>query len=185
MTNYFGKDIYDNIGRVISSYNFVNCFPSLPRGWSVLLVKMLNEVKASLDKIDAVDAEILDIKEKYGLLRVYFNVYDKELEKIAKKYEAMSDKICMSCGAPTYKSGIRNDSCINLCEDCLNEMGSKLREHNFYAVSDRNIYTYEDEEGYVALDITKDWEKYLAEYNQWKKHNTPSCPETEKVLEGI
>ena len=177
MTNYFGKDIYDNISRVISSYNFVNCFPFLPRGWSVLLVKMLNEVKASLDKIDAVDVEILDIKEKYGLLRVYFNVYDKELQKMAKKYEAMSDKICMSCGAPMYKSGIRNNSCINLCEDCFNKMGSEL--------SDSNIYTYEGEEGYATIDITKDWEKYLAEYNQWKKHNTPSYPETEKVLEGI
>ena len=185
MTNYFGKDIHDNISKVISSYNFVNCFPFLPQGWSVLLVKMLNEVKASLDKIDAVDVEILDIKEKYGLLKVYFNVYDEELQKIAKKYEAMSDKICMSCGAPMYKSGIRNDSCINLCEDCLEERKSELREYNFYAVSDRNIYTYEDEEGYVTIDITKDWEKYLAEYNQWKKHNTPSCPETEKVLEGI
>ena len=147
--------------------------------------KQKKDKQDSLKKEFGIDVEILDIKEKYGLLKVYFNVYDEELQKIAKKYEAMSDKICMSCGAPMYKSGIRIDSCINLCKDCLEERKSELREYNFYAVSDRNIYTYEDEEGYVALDITKDWEKYLAEYNQWKKHNTPSCPETEKVLEGI
>ncbi|MCL2774313.1 MAG: hypothetical protein FWD71_13320 [Oscillospiraceae bacterium] len=87
-------------------------------GWYELFEQMLVELQPY-------DINIIQAKEKYGSLRVYYSgQYDKEIDKIIEKYEKLSMTICEECG----KSGnLRTDLSWNqtLCNECYNKVTLK------------------------------------------------------------
>lgn len=79
-------------------------------GWHDILYAMCSEIQAA-------DADFIpmQIKQKYGKLRVYYQSSDARVKEIVEKYEKLSEKVCEQCGRPgTY----RKDQIIVLCDNC-------------------------------------------------------------------
>ena len=45
----------------------------------------------------------MQIKEKYGSLRLYTNFGNDEIYDVIDKYESISEKTCFECGKPATK----------------------------------------------------------------------------------
>lgn len=77
---------------------------------------------------------ILQVKEKFGLLRVYADTYIESVEKIFEEYEQLSKTICMNCGVastpenPVYyekKSGWIGYMCKGCWDERTNWRGNR------------------------------------------------------------
>ena len=71
-----------------------------------------------IQECEAIDPEylILDMKEKYGMLRTYSIYSQDEIPKIENHYEDISSKICCICGNPATK--ISTGWICPYCDDC-------------------------------------------------------------------
>ena len=70
----------------------------------------------------------MQIKEKYGTLRLYHEgipekIYD-EIEEWEAKYDKLSEKTCIHCGKPAKYMSIGWIS--PWCEDCAKEIGDTI-----------------------------------------------------------
>ena len=106
----------------------------VPKGWrKAFCPKMWDELKAILEKADYVDKfRFVQIKEKYGALRLYYNgvpeeIYD-ELEAWVFKYEKLSEEACIRCGKPAKYMSIGWIS--PWCEDCAKEITGAVIDIN-------------------------------------------------------
>lgn len=99
-------------------------------GWYELLREMFGEIVARYEEAGVpVDLEILQIKEKFAELRVYYSFKeesspDKEelrndVDKIIEAYENKSRKVCENCGAEgeVRKKGYRMRTLCDQCND--------------------------------------------------------------------
>ena len=90
---------------------------------------MWDELKAILEKADYVDKfRFVQIKEKYGALRLYYEgvpekIYD-EIEEWEAKYDRLSEKTCIHCGKPVKYMSIGWIS--PWCEDCAKEINDTI-----------------------------------------------------------
>ena len=76
------------------------------KGWMPLLIELIDKIQMLVNNNpEYADVEILQVKEKYGSLRVYLNYYYKEIEELIQEYEEKSCYICEECGG---KGEIRN-----------------------------------------------------------------------------
>ena len=111
-------------------------FWNIPDGWVALLDNLFSEVnellKESYDKFPATEDEsgfsILQIKEKFGGLRIYFGFISEDsytIEKIQSLIDQAEDKsydICQLTGTPGTLC-IKNHHYMTLCESVRKEMG--------------------------------------------------------------
>lgn len=79
----------------------------MPSGWRMAFGEQLAaDVQMAINKLPEKERDrirIMDIKEKYGFLHVYFSYYTKELNDVLYKYESLSGHTCILCGAPATK----------------------------------------------------------------------------------
>ena len=62
---------------------------------------MMEELREVLIEENFLDGfRILEIKEKWGELRLYTNYHNDKIERIIKKYTTLSRNICILCGKP-------------------------------------------------------------------------------------
>lgn len=90
-------------------------------GWNKAFGKQyLKDLKKQLKKDKMLYSwRIMDIKEKWGCLNLYYNYGSEELYNIISKYESLSWDTCIKCGKPathTSKGWISP-----YCEDCVNK----------------------------------------------------------------
>lgn len=57
-------------------------------------------VKEAVEKLEAKGAKIVQVKEKFGGLRIYVDRHDDEINSIIEQAEWASEKICEFCGDP-------------------------------------------------------------------------------------
>lgn len=101
-------------------------------GWYELLREMFQKIVNRYETAEVpVDLEVLQIKEKFAELRVYYsfkqgnNPADQELrddiDKIIETYENKSNKVCENCGAEgkLRKAGYRMKT---LCDQCYDKI---------------------------------------------------------------
>ena len=97
-------------------------------GWYELLKEMFKEI---VDRYKlaglAVDLEVLQIKEKFAELRVYYSFKQgdspvnqelrNDIDKIIEAYENKSNKVCEICGA---EGGLKKKGYLmkTLCDQC-------------------------------------------------------------------
>jgi hypothetical protein len=100
----------------------------LPEGWrKAFCPKMWDELKEILEKHNYLDKfRFVQIKEKWGALRIYDNgapeeVYD-EIEDWEAKYEKLSEEVCINCGKPSKYVTLGWITFV--CEDCAKESKS-------------------------------------------------------------
>lgn len=88
---------------------------SMPCGWRKAFgEQMCEEIREELLRINCIDSyRIIDIKEKYGVLRWYGTLVrrdprhdTKTLHSIIQKYEALSARTCIKCGEPATKVSV-------------------------------------------------------------------------------
>lgn len=92
--------------KVSDDYDFSYTeLDAMPTGWrNAFGEKMCEELKAELDKVGFTEQyRIMQIKEKYGMLRWYDNGATEEMYAIIAKFEELSKRICIVCGAPATK----------------------------------------------------------------------------------
>lgn len=93
-------------GRVSERKNAVGA------GWGPLL----DQLDAELCALDPA-YRTLQVKEKFGQLRVYLTGETQEMREKVYAYEAMSGKICEHCGAEgTFREGGWMRTLCNTCE---------------------------------------------------------------------
>ena len=75
-------------------------------GWMSLVIELLDKIQHLVDNNPEYSGlQVIQVKEKYGSLRVYLNYYYKEIEELIQEYEEKSCYICEECGE---KGEIRN-----------------------------------------------------------------------------
>ena len=93
---------------------------SIGMGWFNLIMKLLDRIEKILEKDEYI--EIFQIKEKFGVLRFYFDTNSKhreEINKIVFQTEEESTTTCENCG----ESGKTGGSywLKTLCNKCNKE----------------------------------------------------------------
>lgn len=88
-------------------------------GWYDLISNTLEELK-SLNQ----NVKIIQIKEKFGLLRMYVDGGSKA-GKIVFDAERRSAAICERCGEPGVTSNNKNSWVRTLCEKCRSDKDPK------------------------------------------------------------
>lgn len=106
-------------GLIVSDYDYsYTLLDDMPVGWKKAFgLKFCEEIQEALDKTNETNFEILQIKEKYGSLRFYCKPTTKEVYKVIKKYEKLSERTCINCGAPATR--ITTDWINPWCDECL------------------------------------------------------------------
>lgn len=96
----------------------------MPTGWrNAFGEQWAADVQSVVNKMSPQEQErfvIVGVKEKFGYLNVYVNYYTEELVDVFKKYEQLSARTCVKCGAPATKitRGWIDPFC-NMCVDKL------------------------------------------------------------------
>lgn len=92
----------------------------LPDGWNKAFgEQMCEEIKEALIEDDDLDRwRIVQLKEKYGSLRLYDNgtKIGSRIKNIIHKYEDLSMRTCAVCGEPATR--VTTGYILPLCDDC-------------------------------------------------------------------
>ena len=84
-------------------------------GWYPLIQELID----ILVKIDKPDFELLQVKEKFGILHFYISNGTDEVYDIISKYETYSEHICEECGEfYTAKNRLSHGWWKTLCDKC-------------------------------------------------------------------
>ena len=112
------RNSWDDAVEADYDYSYTE-LDSMPEGWRKAFGNMMmEELREVLIEENFLDGfRILEIKEKWGELRLYTNYHNDKIERIIKKYTTLSRNICILCGKPdthmTY-SGWYSP----VCEEC-------------------------------------------------------------------
>lgn len=130
----------------IPSYDFT-MYDDVPKGWKRAFGKiMLEEYREALIRCNYLDKfQWIQVKEKYGTLRLYSNAAPKEVSDLESKYDHISGYFCIECGrmnVPVLTGGWVEP----LCEDCYNKRIARQKRRYEKEYPDREFkYTpYKD-----------------------------------------
>ena len=84
---------------------------AIPKGWVELGRKMIEECEKAEP-----DFEIIDLKEKWGMIRMCAYPCSDEIIEIEHYYERLSAHTCCKCGAPATK--ISTGWILPWCDKC-------------------------------------------------------------------
>ena len=93
------------------------------KGWNPLLVNLFDEIQ-KLNPSD--EFEIVQVKEKFGTLRVYTEgssgeVIDNQIDKLIEEAELKASKTCEHCGSDGEMNG-QGGWYRTICTKCLEEL---------------------------------------------------------------
>ena len=116
---FSGELITEATDRAPYDYEYTE-FDNLPSGWRIAFgEKMCEEIRQALiDDGDLSRWRIVELKEKYGAMRLYDNGHKigSKVQDIISKYENMSARICICCGKPATK--ITRGWITPVCDGC-------------------------------------------------------------------
>lgn len=97
--------------------DYVTWLDIMPPGWyKAFGLQMVEDIQKALDREPKQlrgSFQIIDVKEKYGSLRVYTVPYIEGVEEMIAKYENMSQHFCCYCG-----KGLDKPTFLSLCDVC-------------------------------------------------------------------
>jgi ribosomal protein L37AE/L43A len=110
----FGEPPYDPKETLI-------CFGfEVSNAWLPILEKGFREMAKIVKRDEFTDFKVIQVKEKFGGLRVYTNYYTDEIDKIIDRMEEQCAHTCEQCGSSEGK--LRQDGWWQtLCDDCYNK----------------------------------------------------------------
>ena len=122
-------------GKLNEDYDYeYTWLDDMPNGWRIAFgEQMCEEIQAELERVNYVNKyKILQIKEKFGGLRWYDSSIptDCAIWDIITKYEAMSYKTCIICGAPATR--ITTGWICPYCDNCIDDKEYSVPVEEFY-----------------------------------------------------
>lgn len=147
-------------------YSYVVGEHDLPPGWFKLFLQCCEHLKSTLVEYGKLHSfYFTQVKEKYGLLRMYTSGGNKEVYDILDKYSFLSNQVCCECGKPAkYQS---TGYVCPYCSDCVSKSGEPLDKHlpiiphTKYATTIRNNGVEEE----VLISVEKEWNTYMERLN--------------------
>jgi hypothetical protein len=80
-------------------YQYIVGEYDLPEGWMQLFLQACEDIREPLEKAgDLEKFRFLQVKEKYGQMRLYHSGAADEVCDILSKYEFLSEQVCSECG---------------------------------------------------------------------------------------
>lgn len=97
-------------------------------GWKELYTPIFEYIEKynASKKEDEEEMRILQVKEKFGSLRVYVNFYTEELRKLIEEAEEKSYTTCEFCGT-TENIGHTVGWITTCCRDCVQDISNKSK----------------------------------------------------------
>lgn len=82
-------------------YQYIVGEHDLPEGWMQLFLQACVDIKEPLVRTSDIHKfRFLQVKEKYGRMRLYHSGASEEVNDILDKYEFLSEQVCSTCGKP-------------------------------------------------------------------------------------
>lgn len=137
-------------GKVVKDYDYSwTELDAMPDGWRKAFgEKICEEIKNELNKLPEdirKNYHIIQIKEKYGYLCWYDNWHTEEIRNVLNKYERLSERTCIKCGAAATKI---SDGWISpYCDSCA----SLLNIKSFIPIDKYLEGVYEDEDEEISI----------------------------------
>ena len=118
---------YDFLNNFLSIFHFIPTwseFDAIPYGWRKRFgIQFCKELKEAILKSGGrklmKEFRIHQIKEKWGKFTFYVNTYPEAVDRVIKKYEYISQFVCVECGEDAVKKTV--DWICPYCEHCLPE----------------------------------------------------------------
>ena len=87
------------------------------KGWFNILNMMCRNIQSHIDwKPEVPQVKVLQVKEKFGTLRFYYEGGDEYIHGLTSMAEAMSEVTCEDCGVP---GTLRQDGWMHVtCDPC-------------------------------------------------------------------
>lgn len=116
-------------GEVADNYEYdYTELNNIPVGWANAFGEQwAAEVQDAINKLPENDREkvyILQLKEKFGVFSQYFNYTTDDIDAIIRKYEIISKRTCIRCGAKATK--ILTSWISPYCYGCSEKMRGKF-----------------------------------------------------------
>ena len=102
-------------------YSFISCSIDCMVGWLGILIDMCDKIEKDLSLYETEGFQIIQIKEKYGNLRVHcgcVHIMSRILE-IVEQAEQKSKFVCERCGNEDGVRLIGKVWVTNLCSPCI------------------------------------------------------------------
>lgn len=98
---------------------------TLPMGWHDLILDMCKEIKQALPKELVNKYQVVEAKEKWGMLSWYDGLSDLSpmppaITDIVCRYEMQSKEVCVMCSRPKPKDQLLCDKCVEQYNDIDN-----------------------------------------------------------------
>lgn len=96
-------------------------------GWFNIIYELSHQIEDELQKkTDEFRKEFAvdQVKEKYGTLRYYTNIFDDDIENLIDHAEELSAVTCERCGGPGSLKNL-GSWLKTLCSDCLETVNSE------------------------------------------------------------
>ena len=92
------------------------------KGWWPLIDECIEELEKEVNKGKLKAIVILQVKEKFGGLRVYLSGETEDISRIVRRYEILADHVCEVCGEFwTAKNRVKGGWYKVLCSKCAKE----------------------------------------------------------------
>jgi hypothetical protein len=93
------------------------------KGWWPLIDECVAEIEKQAER-EKIDVQILQVKEKFGGLRIYVSSGTNKIDDIIDRYEILADHLCETCGSfCTAKLRVCHGWYKTLCSDCAQKLG--------------------------------------------------------------
>ena len=97
-------------------------------GWMKIIEPILNYIKEyNLNKEKEKQIKIYQIKEKFGMLRVYTNFVTDKLKELIHEAEYQSTRTCELCGSQENVGHTVGGWITTCCENCVTQMVNKRK----------------------------------------------------------
>ena len=84
-----------------------NHYNDIPEGWRIAFgERWCKDIQAEYEKMSKEEQEdffVVQLKEKFGSFRQYFSTGNDAIFEITRKYEELSERTCIHCGAPATR----------------------------------------------------------------------------------
>ena len=112
----------------MNNYRWID---QLPSGWNKIARKMIEECEAAEPNF-----EIIDLKEKWGMICMCAYPYTDKISEIEHYYERLSAQTCCKCGASATK--ISTGWILPWCNDCGIKEYGPYKEFNHDSTTTNN-----------------------------------------------
>jgi hypothetical protein len=146
-------------------YDYINGEHDLPEGWLELFLQCCEDIKEPLTNAGCLDKfRFTQIKEKFGMMRLYTISAPREVQDIISKYEFLSQQVCCECGMPAVV--LTTDWVYPYCSDHIKGTAEAT---NIKPIEIKTSFTRSSWSSGVTTEVIFDckdeWERYLNRIN--------------------